>query len=253
MDIKGEFYNDICTPFFSSKDTDVILNDRVIYYYSKISSDTTCPINCQLLNYLSENNKLKCSCEISTSSINTQNSASANTYISNDNSKYLNDYKYSSYKTMKCINLVFNSEIFGKNAGAILSTILLAGYVTFMGLYFFKNISPLKVDISKILSENNNNINKEFNLFDMTKNKNIQKKKNEGKKAENKDKEKKINKINKKSNPPKKIQNNNQSKPKKLFLRGDKNINNNENYNTFYNINNSSDFIKMERENKIKI
>ena len=95
---------------------------------------------------------------------------------------------------MKCINLVFNSKIFGKNAGAIITTILLAGYATFMGLYFFKNISPLKSDISKMLSENNNlNNNKEFDLFNMT-NKKIQKKKNDGKKGENKEKEKKSSK-----------------------------------------------------------
>ena len=70
LDIKSEFYNDICTPFYSQKDSDVILNDRIIYYYSKISRDATCPKNCQFLDYFSENNKLKCSCEISKGSIN---------------------------------------------------------------------------------------------------------------------------------------------------------------------------------------
>ena len=250
LDIKSDFYNDVCTPFFSQKGTDVILNDRIIYYYSKIASDANCPQNCQLLNYLSENNKLKCSCGINTNSINTENSGSVNTYNLNDYNNYLNDFKYSSYKTMKCSNLVFNSKIFRKNYGAILTLLLFAGYLSFMGLYFYKNISPLKVEISKILSEDNTN--NKFNLFDMEIKKIQKKKKNE--KKENKDKEKKSSKINKKANPPKNIQIGNNPKPKKLNLR--KNINNFFNNGDIIRINNINDIdlekIENEDNNKNK-
>ena len=232
LDIDGDFYNDICTPFSSDKDTDVILNDRIKYYYSKVSSDATCPQKCDLLKYISQNNKLKCVCEVRTDSINTEESSDLLSYPITNYDNHLNDYKYSSYKTMKCSNLVFNSKIFAKNAGSILMLLFFIGYLVCVGFYIFKKISPLKVSISQILS--NNSINNTYNLFDIQ-SKSIKKNKKENKKEnkskESKDKNGKEKNNNKKSFPPKKIQINNKSKPKKLMLRSkeEQNINLNDN------------------------
>ena len=54
---------------------------------------------------------------------------------------------------MICYNLVFNFKIFCHNYGSITTLILFIAYVVFMVYYAFRNISPLKVSIAKLLFE----------------------------------------------------------------------------------------------------
>ena len=187
LDLNSNFYKDVCTPFTSEKNTDILLNDRINYYYYKIAREATCPLNCKFDLYISENNYLKCKCEINNEDINTEISSSLNKYLGYD-FKFLDDYKFTSYKTMKCYNLVFDSETFGKNAGSILVLLFFIGHLTLMGLYFLKGLSPLKTHISQIINENNNS-----NFL------NIQNMKIE--KTENDEEEKN---VGNKTNPPKK-------------------------------------------------
>ena len=181
LDLNGKFYKDVCTPFTSDRNTDILLNDRINYYYSKIINETTCPNNCELLLYLAGNNYLKCKCQINNEEINTENSVNLNNY-KNYNYLFKNDYKYTSYKTMKCYNLVFDSETFGKNAGSILVLLFFIAYLAFLGLFIYNNISPLKTIISQILA-NEQNSNNYLNLFDVqninVKRRRIQNQKNE--------------------------------------------------------------------------
>ena len=156
LDLNSKFYSDICTPFTSDRNTDILLVDRINYYYSRIINETTCPNNCELLFFISNNNILKCKCEINNESINT---AKINNQYKNPFHlfKFLDDYKYTSYKTMKCYKLVFNSEIFGKNTGGILLLLFFIAYLAFMGLYFYKQ-NNLKdyLDMFDIQSKNKN-------------------------------------------------------------------------------------------------
>ena len=73
LDINSKFYTDVCTPFTTEKDTDILLNDRINYYYNKINREIKCPKNCQLLLYMAENNYLKCKCEIKNEDIKAEN------------------------------------------------------------------------------------------------------------------------------------------------------------------------------------
>ena len=208
LDINGNFYNDICTPFSSDKDTDVILNDRIKYYYNMISNDANCPQNCDLINYISETNKVKCVCQINNDSINTEKSVIINNITTNINA---NDYKYSSYKTMKCSNLVFDSKTFGKNAGGILMIFSFAGFLCTAGFFSLKTISPLKVSISKILSKTQNN--NDFKIFEYQ-TKPTKKNDNENNKIESIKKDENI--LDKKDNPPRKVQISNKRNTKSI-------------------------------------
>ena len=141
---------------------------------------------------------------------------------------------------MKCSNLVFNSKTFSKNAGSILMLLFFVGYLVCVGFYIFKKISPLKVSISQILS--NDPTNNNYNLFDVQ-SKSTKKNKKEDKGKENKEKKGKENNKDKKLFPPKKnIQIIYKNKPKKLILRKNEdeknNIKNNININNKKNDNN---------------
>ena len=62
FDLKDPFYNDICTPFTSSSNTDMLLSDRInIIFYN---DDSTCQKNCNLSNYLQNSQYINCTCSV---------------------------------------------------------------------------------------------------------------------------------------------------------------------------------------------
>ena len=65
----------------------------------------------------------------------------------------LSSLKNSNYKVMRCYNLVFNFKIFVHNYGSIITLIFFVIYVLFMIYYCCKDINPIKVDVSKLLFE----------------------------------------------------------------------------------------------------
>ena len=67
FDIKSPFYQDICIPYSSIDGTDVLLTDRINYYYN--NEETVCQSNCKFSDYLMESQYMKCNCDISNSEI----------------------------------------------------------------------------------------------------------------------------------------------------------------------------------------
>ena len=62
FDINDPFYNDICSPYKSENNTDVLLSDRKNDYYN--NDNTTCQSNCEYSQFISEYKFLKCECKI---------------------------------------------------------------------------------------------------------------------------------------------------------------------------------------------
>ena len=58
FDINDKFYQDICTPYKSSNNTDILLSDRINDYY--YNNETQCQPGCIFLNYSYESQNLKC-------------------------------------------------------------------------------------------------------------------------------------------------------------------------------------------------
>ena len=67
FDINSAFYQDICIPFKSPYGTDVLLTDRISYYYN--NNETICQSNCKHSNYSMDSQYLKCDCDTSNSQI----------------------------------------------------------------------------------------------------------------------------------------------------------------------------------------
>ena len=209
FDKNNKFYIDICTPFKAENGADVLLADRLYYYFSKIVNLTTCPSNCQYSTFSIDTKYLSCQCEVN------------NDYIDVDNSeKYIgkllystSDYvlKYTSYKTLKCYKLVFSFKHFIKNSGGMIILLLILIDIGFTAFYIIKGISPLKVSISKLVL-NEQDVDNKLSPF-----------LNSNKQNKNKNKNKNINSIistdnrilsSKKKNPPKKAM------VKSLFSKG---------------------------------
>jgi len=154
FDINDPFYNDICTPYKSSNDTDMLLSDRIDYIYN--NSDTKCQSNCVFSGYALSTNIIKCSCNV--------NENNEEKKDENDKFKPKKIYesfydvlKYSNYKSLKCFNLVFSKKVFIKNLGSFIILILFLLYLICLTIYIIKGLQPLKEKLDKS-SENVKNI-----------------------------------------------------------------------------------------------
>ena len=159
LDINDKFYREICTPYTSENGTDVLLDDREEFIYSSLVNASLCPEGCGYTEYFSNKNYIKCECGYNNTDIVTldiEHLSGTNAYKS-----FLSTMKSTNYKVMICYNLVFNFKIFCHNYGSILTLILFVVYCIFIIFYCIREISPIKVNVSKILFEERKNENKE--------------------------------------------------------------------------------------------
>ena len=150
FDINSNFYQDICTPYKSQNGTDVLLSDRIDYYFN--NDETQCQPNCQFSDYSLETQDLKCECNIVSSEINVekkQEIGSKSIYKS-----FYDVLKFSNYKVLKCYKLAFCKDIFINNKGNIMVIIFFGIYFITLLLYIIKGKAELKTDLSKIISNN---------------------------------------------------------------------------------------------------
>ena len=195
FNLRDKFYRELCTSYTSENGTDVLLDEREEFVYSTLTNETNCYDNCKYISYSLDNKYMRCECPV-----NETYTTLDVKHISGNNiaSSFLGMFKSTNYKVMICYNLVFNFKIFYHNYGSILALISFGAYLIFMFYYCGKGISPLKVQISKLIFKETENI-KESN-----------KKRISDFKAEKdlKFKEKRKSKISKdknEQNPPKKI------------------------------------------------
>ena len=197
FDLGDKFYREICTQYDSENGTDVLLDAREEYYYSPIVDETTCQGNCHYSNYSLDTKYLMCECDVNNNGIVTLDVK----HVDEENVAYsfYSSLKLSNYKVVICYNLVFNFKIFCHNYGSIISAIFLGLYIATMVYYCFRQIKPLKVEISKILFESG-----ELHTIIPMDTKRISPQENSTKKSNLKIKSKKININNNKALPPKK-------------------------------------------------
>ena len=151
FDINAPFYQDICTPYKSSNGTDVLLADRINYYYN--NNETKCQSNCEFSDYLMETEYLKCLCDISNSEIHTDDSKKFN-----PKTIYKSFYevlKFSNYKVLKCYKLVFLIDSLTNNKGSFIALIFVCIYLIFFILYLILGSKALTSNLMKIKNQQN--------------------------------------------------------------------------------------------------
>ena len=146
------FYQDICTPYTSENNTDVLLSDRRIDYFV---NDSTCQANCEYSEYNIKTNLLKCECEVINEDIDTEEPKkfSGEMVLTS----FYDVLKYSNIKVLKCFKLVFDISSIINNYGSLLVIAFFLIYLCFLFVYFFKGINPLKISIGKLFFERPNN------------------------------------------------------------------------------------------------
>ena len=204
-----DFYNDICSPYNSYNDTDVILNDRKNDFY--ISDITLCEENCKYAEFLIKLFKAKCNCDIKTE---VKSETSKVKFYPNKIIE--NFYKIESYANIKvviCYEKVFNLNKLKKNIGSYFMIIIGILFIISMSFLFAaidnKIVKIMKklfihykqmMDLLNQIEEKKQNNNKENKIGNKS-NINLKEKANKDKTVKKRNKNIK---LKNKSNPSKK-------------------------------------------------
>ena len=196
FDPNDPFYNDVCTPYTTLNDTDIILNDRK-QIHLKYCNISLCQTNCRFVYYSSDNKKASCKCNSQNFITDIQKIDFSELFKRETISDaFLKTIKNSNFLVLKCYKYAIDLKTIITNIGRIIMTLLLIIFVIIMVIHF----TVKKNEINNIII---NLVNKKYELFknnnDKLKNKN-----------KNKINKKEINKINFKTN------NNNNSKKKNI-------------------------------------
>ena len=173
FDYNDSFYNDVCSPYTTSNNTDILLNDRQKDIFIKTENISLCQDNCRFNSFNLENSKAKCECNIQKESIKV-NISTINFENNFDNKKFVisfwNTIKNSNFLVLKCYKLALNMKNFLKNYGIIIMTILFILYIVFLMIFIFKERKKINNDIQTILNKNfnfsENSVKKIMNIND---------------------------------------------------------------------------------------
>ena len=111
-------------------------------------NELACQENCHYSNYSIESNYLKCECDIVEQNeieIDKPKKFTAKIVVNS----FINVFKYSNYKVLKCIGLVFRKNIIYENYGSILTIIYFFGFLSGFIMYCIKGLSYLKYEFQK--------------------------------------------------------------------------------------------------------
>ena len=147
FDINDVFYQDICVPFTTPYGTDVLLTDRITYFFH--NNETICQSNCNPVDYIEDTRYLKCDCDISNSEINTREIDKFTPELFY--SSFEDTLKFSNYKVLFCYKLPFRINSVTTNIGSIISIIYFIIYLIFLIIFCFKDIHVLKIYFNNIL------------------------------------------------------------------------------------------------------
>ena len=124
------FYNDLCTPYTTSNETDILLSDRRLDYYKNISF---CEEGCTYKIYDYINRKVQCECKIKNDIDN--NIDNIKFYCNLLLSNFFEIEKFSNIKVIKCFKLIFSKTGQIINIGSYIFIILILIYIILIFLY----------------------------------------------------------------------------------------------------------------------
>ena len=143
FDINDEFYTDVCTPFDSVNGTDILLEDRIDYIYN--NDDTKCQSNCEFSSYLIDSQYLNCSCSAHEQPTNIPTEKKEKFSAKKIYESFYEVLKYSNYKIMKCLQLIFGISGIKNNIGSITVISFVSCYLGCSVVFLIKGTSSLKL------------------------------------------------------------------------------------------------------------
>ena len=161
FDRNDKFYNDICTPYKTTVESDIILSDRIDYIFN--NQDTQCQGNCEFSDYFLGSRFINCKCNVDNNEIIEDKKEKFETKTIYQIFYYV--LKYSNYKILKCYKLVFHINSITINWGSIIILILFTLYLICLITYIIKGLTPLKSTTELIIQANEKVNTNKISLF----------------------------------------------------------------------------------------
>ena len=151
FDINNSFYQDICSPYETENGTDILLSDRIDYIYN--NENTKCQSNCHFSNYSLESKYLVCTCSSNEEAIKENNEEKDKFKAKTLSEGFIEVWKNSNYKILKCINAIMSVDLVSKNVGSF--AVIIYFLVHMVSLYFAisNGISPLQTKLKYQLKD----------------------------------------------------------------------------------------------------
>jgi hypothetical protein len=150
------FYNDICSPFNSFNDTDVLLKDRKNDFY--IQNITLCEENCEYEDFNLESLKAKCRCDVKVE-VNSDKTK-VKFYPNRLADNFYKIEKYANIKVFICYDLVFDIQRLKRNYGSYMIICISLLFIILMIINFFTINIKIRRIIQLFISQFNSMIKK---------------------------------------------------------------------------------------------
>ena len=233
FDSNNEFYNDICTPYTSIYNTDILLIDRKKDIYSKYSNITICQDKCSLESYNSNSNTVSCYCKAQSNNTDINLNIQPKFSIQSIGDVFLNYLNNSNFRVLKCYKVAIDLNTIFDNIGRIIMTLILFLFIVLFMIFLIKGNKQISIYTKQIINSklmnkkdnNNNNNTKNLNKLNNELKSNIKSKYLKGNK---------FNYLNKKNNIKKFIPKNKISKTTSNPIKNKKVINKKNNQNIFH-------------------
>ena len=141
-----EFFNDICSPYNSTNNTDVILADRKNDFY--ISNISLCEESCEYKGFNIETLKVKCQCNIKT-----EVKSEVNFVPNKVNDDFYKVEEFSYLNIMFCYKNVFNLMKLKKNYGSLFMIFIIIIFIIVMISSFNQLQSKVTVILQILMNE----------------------------------------------------------------------------------------------------
>ena len=153
FDLNDGFYKDICTPYTSINNTDVLLQDRKTDIYDNYGNLTICQENCHLESYNNHSKMVSCSCEIQSNKTNMDLYIEPNFSIKGISGFLLDYLKNSNFRVMKCYKVAIDLTTISKNIGRIIMSVILFFFLICFIVFLIKGNKQISSYIKEIIDK----------------------------------------------------------------------------------------------------
>ena len=172
------FYNDICTPYTTINNTDILLIDRKTDIYNKYANVTICQEDCELSSYNDNFKRASCFCQIQSKDTVIDLNIQSKFNIEGMRDIFLNYLNYSNFRVLECYKVAFDlSNILG-NIGRIIMTVILLMFIALFIIFLIKGNKDISFYLNNIKNNILNNKEEKNNLKKKNKIKSQKTKKN---------------------------------------------------------------------------
>ena len=173
----SEYYNDLCYPYTTEMNTDILLEDRRDEYIN--NNLTLCEINCNYSGYNTETKNVQCKCD-SKMKIN----LIIDIEIDKDflYNKFINVEKYTNFYVIKCYKLLFCKEGIIHNSGNFIMLSIIFINIILTIIFIVKGYKEIIQNVLKVYKNNkkeNENKGEKINKTQSNEKKTCKSKKND--------------------------------------------------------------------------